>query len=467
MLRGFTARSILGIYNAFALGLFARGLKRSFGPTVAIWYLVLQGSQFHLIYYASRPLSNMFAFGLTTLSLRFTLPDILSEQTSLALLTIAGVIFRAELAVLLAAQTLYLLVSRRIALFGYTIPFGILCASCGILLTVLVDSTFWQRFPLWPEWEAFIFNVVNGQSSEWGTEPWYFYFFNAIPRLLLNPLTYLLAIPVSLRQPATRQPALSLLIPPLAFVALYSLQPHKEWRFIVYIIPSLTASAALGASYLWTRRSRSIFARTASRLLVLSTLASFLLSTFVLLPASAANYPGAHALNALHSSHARTAPPHPESEPDGKAVYLGNLACQTGVTRFLQQPADLGWVYDKTEDEEMKSSPEFWAQFDYALVEASADSAFLDDDEAQLRAALPGVSWEIVEVVDGFAGIAVVRPGVQADGAAERWVLRTVGGDAAVGLYEKVRDTVRKVVLRGWWVELKMRPKIKVLKRLQ
>ncbi|KAJ5217191.1 hypothetical protein N7468_010199 [Penicillium chermesinum] len=471
------SRVALGLYNALALGVFAHGVLRSFGRTVAVWYLVLQGSQFHLIYYASRPLSNMFAFGLTTFSLRFALPDKLplnaarsglhenAGQLSLILLTFAGVVFRSELAVLVATTTLYLLASRRITLLS-CIKAGLLGLSLGLCTTVPIDSQFWQRWPLWPELEAFVFNVVHGQSSEWGIEPWSFYFLNALPRLLLNPATYLLALPIALRQPATRHPALSLLTPSLTFVALYSFMPHKEWRFIIYIIPALTASAALGAGYLWTHRARSLFARTASRLLVLSTLFSFLLSTFVLLPASAANYPGAHALNALHRYHARTAPVQDtDVEPDSVTVYLGNLACQTGVTRFLQLP-DSHWVYDKTEDEAAKASFEFWDRFDYALVEAGRDPTFADDDEVRLRAALPEAQWEVVEVVDGFAGVSVLRPGVQADGDAERWVLRSLGGESAAGLYERGRDIVRQAVLRGWWVELKMRPKIKVLKRV-
>ncbi|KAJ5564665.1 hypothetical protein N7513_000907 [Penicillium frequentans] len=471
--RQILARAILGLYNAFALSTFAYGLRRSFGQTVAIWYLLFQSSQFHLIYYASRPLSNMFAFGLTTLSMRHMLPDKVGSSNpqaqgayrlSLCLLTIAGVIFRSELAVLVATQTLFLLLSGRINLFKTAIPAGLLGLTIGLLTTVSVDSLFWQRTPLWPELEAFIFNVVHGQSSAWGTEPWSFYFFNALPRLLLNPLTYVLAIPVALRQPATRNSALSLLIPSLSFMALYSFQPHKEWRFILYIIPSLTAAAALGAAYLWTHRSRSFFARNASRLLILSTLASFLLSNLVLLPASAANYPGARALNALHSYQDRQT-----SSVKDVHVYLGNLVCQTGVTRFLQRPstADERWTYDKTEDEMVKSTASFWEKFEYILVEASGEPAYLDMDEMRLRDVLPGSQWETVEVIEGFAGVSILRPGEPAVGSAERWALSLIGGDHAVELFEHVREMARKVVLKGWWVELKMRPRVKVLRRLK
>jgi alpha-1,6-mannosyltransferase len=463
-----TARAILGLYNVIALLVYAHGVRRSFGIVVATWYLAFQASQFHLIYYASRPLSNMFAFGLTTLAMRYLLPDAMvrmvqsgDSRLSLVLLTVAGVIFRSELAVLVATQTLFLLITRQTRFFQDAVYAGILGLANGLLATVIADSLFWGRI-LWPELDAFLFNVVSGQSSEWGTDPWYFYFLNALPRLLMNPLTYLVALPVALRQPATRQRAISLLVPSLAFVALYSIIPHKEWRFIIYVVPSLTTAASLGAGYLWNHRSRSLFARIASHILVLSTLATFLLSNLVLLPASAANYPGAQALKSLHRYHNLAT----DGDAHGASVYLGNLACQTGVTRFLEQPAALGWHYDKTEDEAIKSLGDFWDKFDYALLEASTDPEYKDSDETLLRSALPDSHWETADTVNGFAGISILRPGTPADGTAERRILSMIGGQHAVDFYEQVRDSVRKVILRGWWVELKMRPKLKVMKRV-
>lgn len=382
---------------------------------------------------------------------------------ALALLTTAGVVFRSELALLVGTQTLFLLATRRISLQS-AIFAGLTGLTTGLILTVTLDGVFWQRFPLWPEFEAFRFNVLAGQSSEWGTEPWSFYFFNALPRLLFNPLSYLLAIPIALRQPATRSPALALLIPSLSFVALYSFQPHKEWRFIVYIIPSLTTVAALGAAYLWTHRSRSLFARLATRALALSTLTVLCLSSFVLLPASAANYPGGQALHALHNQHAimhNATHLHSNSSIN---VYLGNLACQTGVTRFLQQRPSSGWVYDKTEDKVTKSTSEFWDRFDYVVVEASDERT---DDELSLRLALPGSVWESVHVVNAFAGISVLRPGVPAKGIAERRVIGAVAGARAIDLFERLRGFARDALLRGWWAEVRMEPRVQVLRRMR
>ncbi|PIG86465.1 hypothetical protein AARAC_006494, partial [Aspergillus arachidicola] len=260
--RQLLARAILGLFNALSLLSFASGLRRAFGKTTAIWYLLYQASQFHVLYYASRTLSNMFAFGLSTLALRCLLQDHSQSATSktyrnrcrlsLCLLTIAGIIFRSELAIFLATNTIFLFLTGRIGIQREIIPAGLLGLLLGLGSTVLVDSFFWQKYPLWPELEAFIFNVIHGQSSAWGTHPWHFYFTNGIPRLLLNPLVYLVGLPFALFQASTRSAAAYLLIPSLTFIAIYSLQPHKEWRFIVYTIPPLTAASALGASYIWT-----------------------------------------------------------------------------------------------------------------------------------------------------------------------------------------------------------------------
>ena len=55
-------RGVLGLCNAFALVAFGRSVQRAFGMNAGIWYALFQASQFHVIYYASRTLPNMFAF---------------------------------------------------------------------------------------------------------------------------------------------------------------------------------------------------------------------------------------------------------------------------------------------------------------------------------------------------------------------------------------------------------------------
>ncbi|OJJ57550.1 hypothetical protein ASPSYDRAFT_59062 [Aspergillus sydowii CBS 593.65] len=487
--RQFVARAILGLFNALSLLYFASGLRRAAGRTAAVWYLLFQASQFHVIYYASRTLSNMFAFGMTTFALASLLPGPVNLSTyrkrsriALYLITIAGIVFRAELALFLATHTAFLFALGRISIQREIIPAGILGLLLGLAITLPWDSFFWQQFPLWPELAAFKFNVLAGQASAWGTHPWHYYLTNALPRLLMNPLTYLISIPISLLQPATRRIAISMLLPSLTYVLIYSVQPHKEWRFIVYTIPSLTAVAALGASYIWTHKTKSMLYRFLSLGMVVSTLASCLISTFVLLPASSANYPGAHALNSLHT-HVYNAAPKSGGQPIPVSVHLGNLACQTGVTRFLQQPrhsqqgvphSSISWTYDKSDALiSVSNKPTFWSRFDYVLLEpAEADALLSLSGSGTEYAHASTYAWKTVDSVTGFAGLRVLKPGEEAAGVVEEGILRAILGPKAdelgvLGLWESFRDGLRRIVTKGWWVEVRMEERIRILARVR
>ena len=360
------------------------------------------------------------------------------------------------------------------------VPSGLIGLLIGVILTVPIDSYFYLSFPLWPELDSFIFNVVHGQSISWGTHPYHYYLTDSLPRLILNPLAFPLLVPFALITRPLRSASISLLLPNLAFILLYSFQPHKEWRFIIYVLPPITATAALSASWIWTRRAKSLAYRLLALSLLASTLASFAAS-FGMLAVSRLNYPGAEALNRLHAR--------AHGEKKVLSVHMDTLTCMTGVTRFLELPGpksprtstakvdDTLWIYDKTDDlmytsEEAELSsilshnpeqdkllhPGFWDRFDYVLAE---------------RPEKVIGKWEVVGVVNGFAGIEVLRPGE------DEWMDKEmtlparpiakigwedVGGET-VRVWRRLEGLVRRYVTRGWWVGVRMEPKIRILKR--
>lgn len=448
-----------------------------YGETAGIWFVLLQASQFHVMYYASRTLPNMYAFCLSTVALASCLlvvGDPLSDvrdgthkhqRLCLYLLTLAGVIFRSELAILVGTITLIFLLVYRSPLPRAIILPGIAGLAIGLLLTIPVDTFFWRTYPkpLWPELEAFWYNTIQGKSSDWGTSPWHYYFLNALPKLLLNPLTSLLLIPVAVINPATRKASTRLLLPLLSFVALYSLLPHKEWRFIIYVIPGLTAVAAAGAAWIWDRRAKSTTYRLLSLALVGSVLASFTAS-FALLAVSSTNYPGGEAMIRLHSIMA--------NETGVVRIHADNLACQTGLTRFLEHVPietasdDAGvlrptskLLVDKTDDADKLLNPAFWVQFDYALAERPEKAIG---------------KWEVLDTVYGFGGVELVRPerssedaraeeglGQAEDGSIEQKYLHGFWG-----IWHQL-ERKSSPITRGWWIRVKMEPQIRILKRLE
>ena len=342
-------------------------------------------------------------------------------RRAIVILTITGVIFRSELALLVGSHAFYLLIQRRISLdpFQDILPYGLLGLFIGVAISVPIDSCFWQHFPLWPELNAFIYNAIEGKATEWGIAPFHFYFSSALPRLLFNPLIYYLCIPVTVFIRPLRKPARDILFPNLFFIFLYSFQPHKERRFIIYAIPPLLAVAAAGASWIWTRRAKSLTYRFLSLCLVASTLASFG-ANFAMLAMSRLNYPGGEAINRLHSI------------ADGKhqtvSVHMDTLSCMTGFTRFQEKPVFLNvtprtiWRYDKTEDAETLLDPVFWQQFDYVLA---------NNPERVIG------EWEIEETVDGYAGLSCLRPGqpLEQDG---QWEYD--GADSPLRRYLRIRN---------------------------
>lgn len=421
------------------------------------------------------------------------------------LFVFAGVVFRSEIALLLFTQLLVLLVQGKTSL-RTCIPAGIWSAVISLAISVPIDSFFWQK-PIWPELAGFYYNAIQGKSADWGTSPLTFYFTNSLPRLLLNPLIFLL-IPVALVLPSTRHAARDLVIPCLLFITIYSLQPHKESRFIIYVVPPLTAAASLSASYIWTRRSKSLLYTLGSLLLVASIAGSFLASTTMLL-ISSLNYPGGDALNQLHDI-IKHHPSPADLTNHTINVHMDVLSCMTGVTRFLQNnhvapPTHL--TYDKTENDTQLLDPAFWSQFDYALMEE------------------PGKAigkWEVVRTVFAYAGIEVLRPGdgssfsenlekiyaannltksaedgqevvldsnevieefesLEAEKEHVAWdeeraseiremedlraklLLEEIG---SFGTFRLVRDMVRTVT-GGYWIGPRMEPRIRILRRVQ
>jgi alpha-1,6-mannosyltransferase len=339
-----------------------------------------------------------------------------------------------------------------------------------------------------------------------------------LPKLLLNPLITFLLIPLALFYPSTRRSAASLVVPSLAFVAIYSLQPHKEARFIIYVVPPLTTCAALSASYIFARRSRTILNRLLSLLLLISVIGSFAAS-LVFLAVSSLNYPGGEALFRLHQLVARDRP-----TADRVSVHMDVLACMTGVSRFQQaspspplarrlsallppfQPttdtdphaaknapsssSGIVYDYDKTESPAALLDPAFWSRFDYVLAE---------HPETVVG------SWEVVDTVFAYGGMEILRPGQQSrsgvgeevriwedlggkgqdgnghgsaeiekekkernaeeTGSAIAAKKRVWGEVENLGVYGMLREWIRRRVTRGWWVGPRMEAKIRILKR--
>lgn len=385
------------------------------------------------------------------------------QKQALLLLVVSAAVFRSETAIILGSTSLLLLLRDRASL-ARLVPLLAGLSLGALFLTVPIDSYFWQKLPLWPELAGFYYNAVLGASSDWGTSPWHYYFLSALPRLLLNPLALPL-VAFALAQPATARSAADLVLPNLLFVAIYSAQPHKEARFIFYVVPALTAAAALGANYIFAHRTKTLAYGLVALALPLSILAACAGSAGMLL-LSSLNYPGGDAVAQLFRLTQGLAPPAPQTV----AVHADVLTCMTGLTLFGQNPHGLPLahgapsplpdgvappllLFDKTEDEAAMAAADFWTRFDYVLAE----------DPGQITSG----QWRTVGVVQGYDGVEVLRPGAVAVGDSDKDVEANAPPVLGRGLTVRtIRNFVRSLT-GGWYAGPRMSPRIHILQQIK
>ncbi|KAL0091002.1 Alg9-like mannosyltransferase family-domain-containing protein [Phycomyces blakesleeanus] len=243
-------------------------------------------------------------------------------------LTFTGLVFRFEVGILLAIILVFEWALYRHITFRTIIIQGALTTVVSLGLTIPIDSYFWQRW-VWPEGSVFFFNAILNKSSEWGTLPFYAYFVNFLPRVLM------VSYPLALMGFFTDRRIRVLLAPALVYTGLFSMLPHKEWRFIMYTIPIYTTAAAFTVSKLSLKARHSMYA-TVSLVGVAGALVVCFCGSIMMLLVSMKNYPGGEALSVMNNMPLQSA-----------SIHLDVLTAMTGASRFGQTHSL--WSYHKDE----------------------------------------------------------------------------------------------------------------------
>ncbi|KIM64276.1 glycosyltransferase family 22 protein [Scleroderma citrinum Foug A] len=352
-----TLRLVLASLNSVGLILIRHAVSKRFGRPTSWLFVLLTLSQFHIPFWMSRTVPNMFAllpvnlayFALYNRAPHSNRPSKTSVDVAVALLVFTAVVFRSEVTLLLAPLALQLLIQGHITLLRL-IKVGLITGVASVGLTVAVDSYFWDQWPLWPELYGLYFNVYLGKSAEWGTSSSHTYFTTYLPKLLLG------AGPLAVLGATLDHRIRSLLVAPTLFVLFLSALGHKEWRFVMYVVPLANIAAARGMRWLVSRKRGFVF-RHFTMLVALCLLFLSFMLTFLSTKASMTNYPGGIALAAFNERYAGQESIH---------VHISNLAAQSGASLFLHEHAPpffplvfgagtdpavtaISWTYNKTE----------------------------------------------------------------------------------------------------------------------
>lgn len=408
-------RGVLGIINVLmfmkirnSVNLVSSTKKNMVKGLIGFWFLILLLSQFHILYYSTRTLPNFMVLPIVSFSISKLIEGDMSGLTWLAF---AGIIFRLEVGLLATIIAFVSALGFRQSDLVVNIFMLVAGGLLGLFVTFSIDSYFWGRL-LIPELVAFKFNVLAGQASKWGVLPWNAYFKTYLLHIFRPPGVLALILPGFLSDPAQERfdrankytadvvthPAKSslaiLMISSIIYIIIMSFQPHKEWRFIIYVIPIFTLQAANGLANVCQKWKTSYIYRILT-VLILANIAIATLLSLAMGYISSFNYPGGDALQFVNSKI--------ETDYVGKPVFvhMDVATCMTGVNRFGEIHNNLTF-YDKSETE--KELFDIWDKVDILITENNYEQESTIEPSLESSLFKKG-AWKLIHSVRAYKSV--------------------------------------------------------------
>uniref|UniRef100_A0A3Q2FPT4 Mannosyltransferase n=1 Tax=Cyprinodon variegatus TaxID=28743 RepID=A0A3Q2FPT4_CYPVA len=145
------------------------------------------------------------------------------------------------------------------------VPIGML----AVLISALIDCLFYEKWTL-VQFNFIKFNILHGVAGFYGSHPWHWYFTQGFPVVIGPHLPFFLhGCSLAFRKYRI------LLVTVLWTVAVYSLLPHKEFRFIYPVLPFCMIFCGISLTRLKAWR------RAAAALLLVSNLALALYTSLI------------------------------------------------------------------------------------------------------------------------------------------------------------------------------------------
>ena len=382
----YATRIALAFLVVWSFSKLRKSVAKTWGKEAGNFMILLTAIQFYIPFWGSRTLPNTFALILINIAYSYWIlkttrkkairENRIYERTRnyivIFILTFTAVVFRIEI-VLLALPIFLLEIKNKKITFVRLIIVGLISTLISLAITVGIDSYFWGKL-LWPEGSVFQFNVVNNGSIAYGTSPWYSYLTIHIPKMCT------IAIPFALYAFYEKPRIRRLLTPAICYTIIYSFLPHKETRFIFYVVPLINIAGGVGLFYIHSSSVFSITKKLIYFFTILLIAGNFVISGLMAY-ISSFNYPGGYALKSMNKL---------ESPNKKVKLHIDVYTAQTGASRFGQLHDN--WTYDKNES--VKTTQQFNDNnYKYAFVlEPSIHK-----------------NWEIVSSIEALSGVTITK----------------------------------------------------------
>ncbi|CAG9863628.1 unnamed protein product [Phyllotreta striolata] len=219
------------------------------------WAVFSIATSWYWFYTGSRTIINTFECALTTIGLsKFPWPGKGIEESRI-FIWIAALLFfiRPTSAIIWAPLCFYhIWISKNTFLTELTKY--LLIGIPVLAFTVLLDSICHGSLIITP-YEFFKFNLLQNLSGFYGANPWHWYLSSGLLGLLsINILPFLWAVMTILKHRGNHPNELIMLGIIIFTITIYSLLPHKEFRFILPLLPFMlyVSSRFLSA---WSRKA--------------------------------------------------------------------------------------------------------------------------------------------------------------------------------------------------------------------
>lgn len=200
------------------------------------WAIFIILVSFFWFYTASRTLANTFETALTTISLSY-FPWHRTDGTGYLWLAAICCFVRPTAAIIWIPLCLHHLFKSQYSAMGIIIkkllPIGLLVGGCGMA----IDSYIFGKFIFTP-WEFLKYNFFHNIGSFYGVHPWYWYFLVGLPTILgINFVPFLIGVIATIRNSEVFPIRKQLLLTIVTALIAYSCIAHKEFRFILILLP--------------------------------------------------------------------------------------------------------------------------------------------------------------------------------------------------------------------------------------